>query len=254
MLEVFLKEVKEIDEPTGEQPSTSNADQQHGGSGEVDVVGEMMDATEVVRPVHRVAGQHLDGEQPSTSNADQQHGVGGEVDRVSDIIVRPFDREVITYQRRNRNDRPPPLNADAELNVAPYVTPQPSYSNTVRPRREVKQAIRGDFTFSTPAGCSMAWIVDAPEGSASDWHPGKEEEEKKRKEEEKRRIKELQSAESQSRQKRETHKLKMLSKKMKIVAVGSATYLHPNLNFLSERSVPSDDKMDELLERLDVKD
>ncbi|KAK4345313.1 hypothetical protein RND71_035489 [Anisodus tanguticus] len=251
---VFLKEVEEIDEPTGEQPSTSNADQQHGGSGEVDVVGEMMDEAEVVGPVHRVAGQHLDGEQPSTSNADQQHGgggevdvggemmdvehqdggggevdvggemmdvehqdgsvdevvgqhldgeqpstsnvdqqhggggevdvggemmdaehldgVGGEVDRVSDIIVRPFDREVITYQRRNRNDRPPPLNADAELNVAPHVTPQPSYSNTVRPRQVVKPAIRGDFTFSTPAGCSTAWIVDAPEGSASDWHPG----------------------------------------------------------------------------------
>ncbi|KAJ8533614.1 hypothetical protein K7X08_006938 [Anisodus acutangulus] len=53
---IFLKEVKEIDEPTGELPSTSNTDQQLGGSGEVDVVGEMMDATEVVRPVHRVAG------------------------------------------------------------------------------------------------------------------------------------------------------------------------------------------------------
>ncbi|KAK4362640.1 hypothetical protein RND71_017881 [Anisodus tanguticus] len=67
------------------------------------------------------------------------------------MIVRPFDREVITYQRRNRNARPPPSNADAELNVAPHVTPQPSSSNTVGPRREVKPAIRDDFTFFTPA-------------------------------------------------------------------------------------------------------
>lgn len=65
-----------------------------------------------------------------------------------------------------------------------------------------------------------------------------------------------------SRQKSETQKLKKWSRKMKIAAVGSATYLHPKLatylhpkmNSLSEKSVPADDKMDELLERLDIKD
>ncbi|KAH9696338.1 protein CHROMATIN REMODELING 35 [Citrus sinensis] len=65
-----------------------------------------------------------------------------------------------------------------------------------------------------------------------------------------------------SRQKSETQKLKKWSRKMKIAAAGSATYLHPKLatylhpkmNSLSEKSVPTDDKMDELLERLDIKD
>lgn len=65
-----------------------------------------------------------------------------------------------------------------------------------------------------------------------------------------------------SRQKSETQKLKKWSRKMKIAAVGSATYLHPKLatylhpkmNSLSEKSVPADDKMDELLERLDIRD
>ncbi|KAH9656895.1 putative reverse transcriptase/RNA-dependent DNA polymerase [Citrus sinensis] len=44
------------------------------------------------------------------------------------------------------------------------------------------------------------------------------------------------------------------SQKKKIAAAGSATYLHPKMNSLSERIVPADDKMDELLERLDRKD
>ena len=57
-----------------------------------------------------------------------------------------------------------------------------------------------------------------------------------------------------SRQKSETQKLKKWSRKIKIAAAGSATYLHPKMNSLSERIVPADDKMDELLERLDIKD
>ncbi|KAJ8554050.1 hypothetical protein K7X08_024728 [Anisodus acutangulus] len=130
MLEVLLKEVEEIGKVDvgGEMMDAEHLD---GGGGEVCVGGEMLDAAGVVG----LEVSHSDDEQPSTSNADRQHG-GGEVDRVSDMIVRPFDREVITYQRRNRNARPPPSNADAELNVAPHVTPQPSSSNTVRPRRE----------------------------------------------------------------------------------------------------------------------
>lgn len=56
------------------------------------------------------------------------------------------------------------------------------------------------------------------------------------------------------RQKSETQKLKKFARKMKMAAVGSATYLHPKLNTLSEKIVPADDKMDELLEKLDIKD
>ncbi|KAK9177131.1 hypothetical protein WN944_029150 [Citrus x changshan-huyou] len=60
-----------------------------------------------------------------------------------------------------------------------------------------------------------------------------------------------------SRQKSEIQKLKKWSRKIKIAAAGSATYLHPKLatclhpkmNSLSEKIVPADDKMDELLDR-----
>ncbi|KAJ0010292.1 hypothetical protein Pint_34760 [Pistacia integerrima] len=60
-----------------------------------------------------------------------------------------------------------------------------------------------------------------------------------------------------SKQKSEVSKLKMLGGKggkFKLSAVGSSVLLHPKLKSLPENSVPADDKMDEVLEKLDVKD
>ncbi|KAI4295486.1 hypothetical protein L6164_035529 [Bauhinia variegata] len=61
-----------------------------------------------------------------------------------------------------------------------------------------------------------------------------------------------------SRQKHEADKLKRLSRKFKISSVGSAIYLHPKLKSisenLSENSTVTDYMMDEILEKLDVKD
>ncbi|GKV21104.1 hypothetical protein SLEP1_g31119 [Rubroshorea leprosula] len=57
-----------------------------------------------------------------------------------------------------------------------------------------------------------------------------------------------------SRQKNEVQKLKKFQRKFKICSVGSAVYLHPKLNSFSDSSVATDVQMDELLEKLDVKD
>ena len=56
------------------------------------------------------------------------------------------------------------------------------------------------------------------------------------------------------RQKDEVQKLKRFQRKFKISSVGSAVYLHPKLNSFSENSVTTDDKMDDLLDKLDVKE
>ncbi|KAK6240892.1 SNF2 [Theobroma cacao] len=56
------------------------------------------------------------------------------------------------------------------------------------------------------------------------------------------------------RQKDEVQKLKRFQRKFKISSVGSAVYLHPKLNSFSENSVMTDDKMDDLLDKLDVKE
>ncbi|XWS67861.1 hypothetical protein CRYUN_Cryun04dG0041300 [Craigia yunnanensis] len=56
------------------------------------------------------------------------------------------------------------------------------------------------------------------------------------------------------RQKDEVQKLKRFRRKFKISSVGSAVYLHPKLNCFSENYVTTDDKMDDLLDKLDVKE
>ncbi|KAG7975985.1 hypothetical protein I3843_06G125900 [Carya illinoinensis] len=57
-----------------------------------------------------------------------------------------------------------------------------------------------------------------------------------------------------SRQKHEVSKLKKLVRKFKISSVGSAVYLHPKLNSFSENHAIADHLVDELLEKIDVKD
>uniref|UniRef100_A0A2P2JIC5 Protein CHROMATIN REMODELING 35-like isoform X1 n=2 Tax=Rhizophora mucronata TaxID=61149 RepID=A0A2P2JIC5_RHIMU len=57
-----------------------------------------------------------------------------------------------------------------------------------------------------------------------------------------------------SRQKHEVEKLKKLARKFKRSSVGSAVYLHPKLNSCTENAGMTDEKMDELLEKLEVKD
>lgn len=57
-----------------------------------------------------------------------------------------------------------------------------------------------------------------------------------------------------AKQTTETQKLKKLARKFKISAVGSAVYLHPRLNCFPEKNIPADDKMDELVQKLDMKD
>jgi DNA repair and recombination RAD54-like protein len=57
-----------------------------------------------------------------------------------------------------------------------------------------------------------------------------------------------------SRQKHEAEKLKKLARKFKISSVGSAVYLHPKLNSVSENNALADHIVDEMLETLDVKD
>lgn len=56
------------------------------------------------------------------------------------------------------------------------------------------------------------------------------------------------------RQKDEVRKLKRFQRKFKISSVGSAVYLHPKLNSFSEKSVTTDVKMDDLLDKLEVKE
>ncbi|KAE8655619.1 Detected protein of confused Function [Hibiscus syriacus] len=57
------------------------------------------------------------------------------------------------------------------------------------------------------------------------------------------------------RQKDEVHKLTRSQKrKFKISSVGSVVYLHPKLNSFSENSEMTDDRMDDLLDKLDDKD
>ncbi|KAJ7950472.1 protein CHROMATIN REMODELING 35-like [Quillaja saponaria] len=57
-----------------------------------------------------------------------------------------------------------------------------------------------------------------------------------------------------SRQKHEAGKLKKITRKFRINSVGSAVYLHPKLHSFTENSVMTDSMMDEMLERLDIKD
>ncbi|XP_015570930.2 protein CHROMATIN REMODELING 35 [Ricinus communis] len=56
------------------------------------------------------------------------------------------------------------------------------------------------------------------------------------------------------KQKHEVQNLKKLARKFKRSSVGSAVYLHPKLNSVTENSALTDDKMDEFLEKLDVRD
>ncbi|XP_057966165.1 protein CHROMATIN REMODELING 35-like isoform X2 [Malania oleifera] len=55
-------------------------------------------------------------------------------------------------------------------------------------------------------------------------------------------------------QKREVGKLKKYGRKFKVSSVGSAVYLHPQLNLFSENCSATDAMMDEMLEKIDVKD
>lgn len=57
-----------------------------------------------------------------------------------------------------------------------------------------------------------------------------------------------------SRQKHEVQKLKKLARKFKISSVGSAVYLHPKLNTLSENHATADHVVDEMIGKLDVRD
>ncbi|GMN55732.1 hypothetical protein TIFTF001_024843 [Ficus carica] len=57
-----------------------------------------------------------------------------------------------------------------------------------------------------------------------------------------------------SKQKREVGKIKKLSRKFKASSVGSAVYLHPKLQTFSDNWSTTDDKMDELLENIDVEE
>ncbi|XP_062076863.1 protein CHROMATIN REMODELING 35-like [Humulus lupulus] len=57
-----------------------------------------------------------------------------------------------------------------------------------------------------------------------------------------------------SKQEREVGKIKKLSRKFKASSVGSAVYLHPKLQSFSDNWTASDDKMDELLEQIDLED
>ncbi|GAV72113.1 SNF2_N domain-containing protein/Helicase_C domain-containing protein [Cephalotus follicularis] len=57
-----------------------------------------------------------------------------------------------------------------------------------------------------------------------------------------------------SRQQIEAMKLKKLERKFKVSSVGSALYLHPQLSALSESGATTDHKMDEILDKLNVKD
>ncbi|KAJ0010272.1 hypothetical protein Pint_34167 [Pistacia integerrima] len=59
------------------------------------------------------------------------------------------------------------------------------------------------------------------------------------------------------RQKSELPKLNISGREDKVFkmsAVGSSIFLHPELNSLPENSVPTDDKMDEILVKLDLKE
>ncbi|XP_028965394.1 protein CHROMATIN REMODELING 35 [Malus domestica] len=56
------------------------------------------------------------------------------------------------------------------------------------------------------------------------------------------------------KQKHETEKLKKFARKFKQNAVGSAVYLHPKLSNLAWKPTDPDDRVDELLDKIDVKD
>ncbi|WCJ40931.1 Protein CHROMATIN REMODELING 35 [Euphorbia peplus] len=57
-----------------------------------------------------------------------------------------------------------------------------------------------------------------------------------------------------ARQKHAVGELRKLTRKFKRSSVGSAVYLHPNLSFDSENSSWTDDKMDQLLDKIDLRD
>ncbi|KAG6605058.1 Protein CHROMATIN REMODELING 35, partial [Cucurbita argyrosperma subsp. sororia] len=57
-----------------------------------------------------------------------------------------------------------------------------------------------------------------------------------------------------SKQKHEGEKVKKFNRKFKISSAGSAVYLHPKLNVFSVNAVVTDDKIDEVIDKLDVKD
>ncbi|KAL5555496.1 hypothetical protein UlMin_037732 [Ulmus minor] len=56
------------------------------------------------------------------------------------------------------------------------------------------------------------------------------------------------------KQKHEAEKIKKFSRKFKASSVGSAVYLHPKLQSFSENWSTTDDKMDEVLDKMDIKD
>lgn len=57
-----------------------------------------------------------------------------------------------------------------------------------------------------------------------------------------------------SKQKHEGEKVKKFNRKFKISSAGSAVYLHPKLNVFSANAVVTDDKLDEIIDKLDVHD
>ncbi|XP_060667483.1 protein CHROMATIN REMODELING 35 isoform X2 [Ziziphus jujuba] len=57
-----------------------------------------------------------------------------------------------------------------------------------------------------------------------------------------------------SKQKQEAQKLRKLARKFKVSSVGSAVYLHPKLNSFTERCSTADQKMDELLGKINLRD
>ncbi|XP_023513053.1 protein CHROMATIN REMODELING 35-like [Cucurbita pepo subsp. pepo] len=56
------------------------------------------------------------------------------------------------------------------------------------------------------------------------------------------------------KQKHEGEKVKKFNRKFKISSAGSAVYLHPKLNVFSVNATVTDDKIDEVIDQLDVKD
>lgn len=57
-----------------------------------------------------------------------------------------------------------------------------------------------------------------------------------------------------SKQKHEGEKVKKFNRKFKISSAGSAVYLHPKLNVFSVNAAVTDDKIDEVIDKMDVRD
>uniref|UniRef100_A0A9I9DSW6 Protein CHROMATIN REMODELING 35-like n=2 Tax=Cucumis melo TaxID=3656 RepID=A0A9I9DSW6_CUCME len=57
-----------------------------------------------------------------------------------------------------------------------------------------------------------------------------------------------------SKQKHEGEKVKKFNRKFKISSAGSAVYLHPKLNVFSVNATVTDDKIDEVIDKMDVRD